>query len=79
MEIALHAGAGAAEDLLRARGFAPCGAGRFGANLAQHEKVQLVTRVLGELGNDLADLSVLPVDEIYGAARPDEPRPEVVA
>ena len=78
MEIALHDGAGAAEDLLRARGFAPCGAGRFGANLAQHEKVKLVTRVLGELGNDLADLSVT-LDEVYGAARPDEPRPEVVA
>jgi len=79
VEIALRDGANAAEDLLRARGFAPCGAGRFGANLAHHEKVQLVTRVLGELGSDIADLSVTPVDEIYGAARPHEPRLQVVA
>jgi len=79
VEIALREGARAAEDLLRARGFETCGAGRFGLNLSQHEKVQLVTRVLGDLGQDIADLSVTPVDEIYATPRANEPRLKVVA
>ena len=79
VEIALRDGAAAAEALLRARGFAPCGAGRFSAQLAHDEKMQLVTRVLGEIGGDISDLSVTPVDDIHVASRVSEPRLKVIA
>jgi hypothetical protein len=79
VEVALRDGGRAAEVLLRARGFEPCGNGRFAADLAQDEKVQLVTRVLAELGGEIADLSVTPVDDLYAAARAGKPRLKVVA
>jgi ABC-type multidrug transport system ATPase subunit len=79
VEIALRDGAGAAEDLLRARGFEPCGAGRFVAHLAQNEKMALVTRALADVGGDIDDLSVTPVDDLVAAARSSEPRLKVVA
>ena len=81
VEIALREGArgGYAEALLRARGFEACGAGRFVANLAQGEKVEVVTRALAELGDDIADLGVTPVDDLYTAARAKVPYLKVVA
>lgn len=69
VEIALRDGAQAAEDLLRARGFEPCGTGRFVAHLAQREKVQLVTQALVDIGADIADLSLTPVEDLTAAAR----------
>lgn len=73
VEIALRDGSRAAEVLLRARGFEPCGKGRFVANLAQHEKVRLVTQALAEIGDDLADLSVTPVDDLSTATHSGGP------
>ncbi len=79
VEIALRDGARAAEDLLRARGFEPCGPRRFGANLAQSEKVALVTRALADIGEDIADLSVTPVAELYTTPPAAVPHLKVVA
>ncbi len=79
VEIALREGARAAEDLLRARGFEPCGARRFGANLAQNEKVAHVTRALAEIGDDIADLSVTPLEDLFAAGRAGAPHLKVVA
>ena len=79
VEIALRNGARAAEDLLRARGFEPCGARRFGANLAQSEKVALVTRALADIGDHIADLSVTPIEDIYTTPRAAAPHLKVVA
>jgi len=70
VEIALREGARSAEELLRARGFEPCGTRRFGANLAQNEKVALVTRALGDIGDDIADLSVTPLEDLYTKTAP---------
>ena len=74
VEITVRDGAHAAEELLRVRGFEPSGARRFAADLAQEEKLQLLTHVLGELGRDVVDLSVTPVDDLHSAVRPAEPR-----
>ena len=41
--------------------------------------MQLVTRVLGEIGGDISDLSVTPVDDIHVASRVSEPRLKVIA
>ena len=79
VEIALRDGARAAEELLRARGFAPCGNRRFVATLAQHEKVHVVTQALADIGNEIVDLSVSPVDDVYTSAPADGPRLKVVA
>ena len=79
VEIALRDGARAAEELLRARGFEPCGVRRFGANLAQNEKVALVTRALADIGDDIADLSVTPLEDIYTTARASVSHLKVVA
>lgn len=79
VEIALRAGAGAAEALLRSRGFEPCGGGRFVANLAQREKVEVVTRALADIGDDIADLGVTPVEELHTSARANGPCLKVVA
>lgn len=51
------------------RGFAPCGTARFGANVAQHEKVELVTRLLAEHSGELADLSIVPADDLTRVSR----------
>jgi ABC-type multidrug transport system ATPase subunit len=79
IEIALRDGARAAEELLRARGFEPCGFGRFATAVPQPEKVQLVTRVLSELGDDIADLSVVPIEDLRCAGPTSERRIKVVA
>jgi ABC-2 type transport system ATP-binding protein len=82
VEVTLRGGATAAraEAMLLGRGFAPCGGARFGANVAQHEKVELVTRLLAEHGAELADLSIVPVDDLARASREAGPRRlEVVA
>jgi ABC-type multidrug transport system ATPase subunit len=79
VEIVLREGARAAEELLQARGFAPCGARRFGADLAQSEKVALVTRALADIGDDIADLSVTPLEDITTISRVSVPHLKVVA
>jgi ABC-type multidrug transport system ATPase subunit len=79
VEIALRDGARAAEELLRARGFEACGASRFGANLAQNAKVALVTRALADIGDDIKDLSVTPLEDIYATARTSVRHLKVVA
>ena len=79
VEIALRDGARAAGELLRARGFEPCGLQRFAANLSQHEKVQRVTQALADIGDEIADLSVTPVDDLATASRACPPRLKVVA
>jgi acetolactate synthase regulatory subunit len=55
--------------VLRARGFSPCGLGRFSAHVAQDEKIELVTRLLKDHAGDLADVSVVPIDDLYAAKR----------
>lgn len=81
VEVTLRgATASRAEAMLLGRGFTPCGGARFGANVAQHEKVELVTRLLAEHSADLADLSIVPVDDLARASREAGPRRlEVVA
>jgi ABC-type multidrug transport system ATPase subunit len=69
VEITVRDGARGAEELLRIRGFDPCGAGRFVADLAQSEKLQLLTQVLAELGADVVDLGVTPIADLYPVAR----------
>jgi len=78
VEIALSTGAARAEEFLVAHGFERCGKHRFGAELAQHEKVDLVSRLLAEHGNVLADLSIVPVDDLAAAVPRPRRRAEVV-
>lgn len=51
-----------AHAILRARGFHADGGGRFVVEVAQTEKVALVTALLAYLGDDVADLAVTPID-----------------
>lgn len=74
VEVTLREGAGAAEELLRVRGFERAGVRRFAANLAQNDKLELLTHVLRELGGDVVDLGVTPVDDLAIAARAAETR-----
>lgn len=88
VELALRERGGDAEARVRACGLSPVGAGRFGIDLPQEQKVRLVTQLLGELGDDITDLSVTPIEEIgrtvsgdardASAARVSRPRLEVV-
>ncbi len=78
VEIALSSGSARAEEFLVAHGFERCGKHRFGAELAQHEKVDVVSRLLAEHGNVLADLSIVPVDDLAAAAPRPRRRAEVV-
>jgi len=78
VEVALRENAQKTEELLRARGFATAGALRLAIQVAQHEKLELVTRLLQEHGADLADVSVVPVDDLSIAAAESEPRLKVV-
>lgn len=70
VEVVLRDGATKVEALLRARGFSPCGKGRLGAEVAQHEKVELVTRLLAEHSDVLSDLSIVPIEDLHAAPRP---------
>ncbi len=69
VEVAHRDGATALETMLRARGFAASGKGRLVAEVPQHEKLELVTRLLREHGEAITDLSIVPVEEIVHAAR----------
>lgn len=80
VEVALRDGARWAEELLAARGFERCGLGRFAMDVPQAEKVELVTHVLRELGGDLQDLSVVPIEDLrHAAPAPSERRLKVVS
>lgn len=80
IELTLREGARWAEELLGVRGFERCGPGRFTADVPQAEKIALVTHVLREIGDDLADLSVVPIEELcHGAAPSSERRMKVHA
>lgn len=70
IELTLREGARWAEELLSVRGFERCGPGRFSTDVPQAEKIELVTHVLRELGDDLADLSVVPVEDLRHVAAP---------
>lgn len=84
VEVALREGAAKTEETLRARGFASAGTSRLAIQVAQHEKLDLVARLLQEHGADLADVSVVPVDDLTIAnieakdARDSQPRLKVV-
>jgi ABC-2 type transport system ATP-binding protein len=78
VEVALRDGAASAEDVLRARGFAPCGLGRFGIEVAQAEKIELVTRLLKEQAGDVTDVTIVPVEDIV-RERKSAPRLRAVA
>lgn len=78
VEVALRSGAIEAESVLRARGFTPCGFGRFGIDVAQAEKIALVTRLLKERGGDLADVTIVPVEDVV-RERKSAPRLRAVA
>jgi ABC-type multidrug transport system ATPase subunit len=64
VEVALREGASKTEELLRARGFVTSGASHLAMQVAQHEKLELVARLLQEHGADLVDVSVVPVDDL---------------
>lgn len=64
VEVALREGAAKADEALRARGFTSAGTSRLAIQVAQHEKLELVARLLQEHGADLADVSVVPVDDL---------------
>lgn len=70
VEIAIRGGSRSAAEVLRARGFAPCGLDRFAIDVPQDEKVMLVSSALAALGDDLADLAVVPLDDFAAAAAP---------
>lgn len=82
VELTLPAANRRALDLVRARGFKSSGTDRFVAEVTQEEKVALVTQLLGELGDDLVDLSVAPIEDINAAiadaVRREPPKLKVV-
>ncbi len=67
VEVAIAEGASHARVVLLARGFEPAGPGRLAIDVSQTEKLALVTRLLEDHGDDLADLSVTPVDDLARA------------
>lgn len=81
VEVALRDGAGDLAASLQARGFARSGIDRFAIQVAQDEKVELVSSILRDHGDTLADLTVVPIDDlrIAAPARKLHPRLEVVA
>jgi hypothetical protein len=64
VEATLREGAVATETFLRARGFAPSGPRRLAAQVAQDEKLDVVTRLLRDHGEGVEDVSVVPVDDL---------------
>jgi ABC-type multidrug transport system ATPase subunit len=79
VEVSLRDGADAVDALLRARGFLPCGRGRLGADVAQHEKVEVVTRLLAEHSGVLSDLSIVPIDDLSHVVSRQRPHLKVVS
>lgn len=81
VEVALSEGASEVAAILEARGFRRSGLGRLAIQVAQDEKVELVTRLMREHGDALADLTVVPIDDLRSAAPARKGRPllEVVA
>jgi ABC-2 type transport system ATP-binding protein len=77
VEVALRSGAMLAERDLRARGFTACGLGRFSIDVVQAEKIELVTQLLKEQAGAIADVSILPIEDIV-RARKSPPRLTVV-
>lgn len=69
VEVAFREGALDLETMLRARGFVAAAKNRLVAEVAQHEKLELVTRLLGEHGASITDLSIVPVEELVCTAR----------
>lgn len=69
VEIALAERAALAEAALRARGFTPAGPRRFALEVAQSEKIALVSRLLEEHRAVMTDLSVTPIDDLANAQR----------
>ena len=70
VEATLRAGTTLADVFLRARGFTTSGARRLVAELAQDEKLDVVTRLLRDHGAEVEDVSVVPVDDLAMARRP---------
>lgn len=68
VEVTLEPDSEGVEDELAARGFERSGPRRFVASVAQDEKIALVNRLMREHGDALADLSVIPVDDLSTAA-----------
>jgi ABC-type multidrug transport system ATPase subunit len=81
VEVAVREGGDELVAKLLALGFSGAGARRYASHVSQGEKVGLVTRLLKEHEDSLADLSVVPVDDFSVAAGAVRPRPrlEVVA
>jgi ABC-type multidrug transport system ATPase subunit len=70
---------GADVEPLVARGFAEAGFGRLVQRVTQDRKVEIVTTLLREHGDDIADLSVVPVDDLTTAAANPKSAPRLVA
>ena len=70
VEVTLRAGTTVAEGFLRARGFVTSGARRVAAQVAQEEKLNVVTRLLRDHGNDVEDVSVVAVEDLSMAVEP---------
>ncbi|MCC6646748.1 MAG: ABC transporter ATP-binding protein [Polyangiaceae bacterium] len=82
VEVALTEAGAALEPTLLALGFSRSGLARFALQVAQAEKIELVTRLLRDHGDGLADLSVVPMDDLSsvpGNVSPLRPKLEVVA
>jgi ABC-type multidrug transport system ATPase subunit len=74
VEVTLRADNSAADAFLRARGFFTSGQRRVAAQVAQDEKLDVVTRLLRDFGADVDDVSVVPVDDLSLADRTSRPR-----
>lgn len=68
VEVTLVDAASPTGAVLRARGFEPAGPGRLALDVSQAEKLGVVTRLLEEHGDALADLGVTPVDDLARAS-----------
>ncbi len=79
VEVEIRDGALATIAALRFRGFRPSGAGWFGADMAQDEKIEFLTKVMGEHRSAIIDLSVVPIEHISHAPSTKRPKLEVVA
>ncbi len=82
VEVTLREHTTDAERFLRTRGFATSGARRVAAQVAQDEKLDVVTRLLRDHGDDVEDVSVVPVEDlsmVAGADRTSRPRLRAVA
>jgi ABC-2 type transport system ATP-binding protein len=68
VDIAVRPGAERAVEVLRARGFAEAGSGRFSARFSQSEKVEVVAHLLRDHEADLVDIAITPLDDFSSAA-----------